>query len=696
MKRKMVGLLLIAAALLAPPAGAQPLPPPLSSAQGHGATVTPVGPHAILIRFLPGEWPNAGWTAPNGKPWDWHGNATIAFKASNTGKQPIDFNLRVDDDPKADGIHHTRSGSASLGPGQSGEFFLDLAPFDSRTTMGMVGSPPHPNRAGMEDMKGGGGVDPSHIYAFQIFTHLPAAPESLRVSDLRLLPSLPSADLYRGIVDRFGQFTRADWPGKAHSLADIKAQRDQESRELAAEPSLPGRDQYGGWAAGPQLPATGFFHTTKYKDKWWLVTPSGHLFLSFGIDVVDMSEATIVHPRDAMFTWLPGADDPLARFYSTKYYYIYGPNKTGKTFDFYGANLMRKYGPDYPAAWRRVTVDRLKSWGFNTIGNWSNESLEAMDEVPYTARMDIPGSHARVSSGSDYWGKMHDPFDPQFAVDADAYFRAKAPALKNDPWIVGYFVDNELSWSGGSVDGGRYGLAYGTLAAPADQPAKKAFLAQLQAKYGDIGKLNAAWGTNLAGWDTLEAPYQASETPNDAQKADMGAFVYAFAKKYFTVVRDTLKKYDPNHLYLGCRFAGYTPEAVRAASEICDVISFNIYRPRLDPKAWAFTQDLNKPCIIGEFHFGALDRGMFHPGLVSTPNQQARAAMFKDYIDSVADNPAFVGAHWFQYVDEPLTGRALDGENYNIGFVSVTDHPYPEMVQAARQVFAGVYARRAR
>ena len=69
--------------------------------------------------------------------------------------------------------------------------------------------------------------------------------------------------------------------------------------------------------------------------------------------------------------------------------------------------------------------------------------------------------------------------------------------------------------------------------------------------------------------------------------------------------------------------------------------------------------------------------------------------MFRDYVQSVVDNPAFVGAHWFQYVDEPLTGRALDGENYNIGFVTVTDTPYPEMVAAARSVLAKAYTRRA-
>jgi agarase len=85
---------------------------------------------------------------------------------------------------------------------------------------------------------------------------------------------------------------------------------------------------------------------------------------------------------------------------------------------------------------------------------------------------------------------------------------------------------------------------------------------------------------------------------------------------------------------------------------------------------------------------------MLHTGLVSTPDQKARAAMYRRYVESVEDLPAFVGSHWFQYYDEPLTGRAGDGENYDIGFVSVTDTPYREMVEAAKAVSSGVYERR--
>ena len=88
---------------------------------------------------------------------------------------------------------------------------------------------------------------------------------------------------------------------------------------------------------------------------------------------------------------------------------------------------------------------------------------------------------------------------------------------------------------------------------------------------------------------------------------------------------------------------------------------------------------------------GALDRGSFSPGLVAAPSQAARASMFTDYVQSALSSPSLVGVDWYQYMDQPCTGTANDGENGNIGFVSVTDNPYPEMVGAARAVGAGLY-----
>jgi len=401
-----------------------------------------------------------------------------------------------------------------------------------------------------------------------------------------------------------------------------------------------------------------------------------------------------------MFEWLPSQGEPLAKHFGTSGWEspvgLAIKFAQGRTFQFYAANLERKYGADWFEKWKTVTLERLPAWGFNTIGNWSDPRLYEAKRVPYTATMEVEGQFARVASGTDYWRKMPDPFDPAFAEAADASAREATEKRRDDPWCIGYFVDNELSWGSMKDDKSRYGLALGALALDAGSPAKRAFVDHLEKRYMSIQQLNAAWGTQLADWPALEKPFQPAAEFSAAMREDLGAFVKAFAEQYFRTVREALKKYDANHLYLGTRFAGYTREGVQACAEYCDVLSFNIYRPRVDATQWSFLTELGKPVIVGEFHMGALDRGMFHTGLVKTHDQDKRAEMFTDYVNSVVDNPVFVGCHYFKYNDEPLTGRPGDGENYSIGFTTVVDGLYPEMIEAAKKVGGEMYTRRSR
>jgi agarase len=86
---------------------------------------------------------------------------------------------------------------------------------------------------------------------------------------------------------------------------------------------------------------------------------------------------------------------------------------------------------------------------------------------------------------------------------------------------------------------------------------------------------------------------------------------------------------------------------------------------------------------------------MFHTGLVPVSTQAERAQAYKDYVIGAARHPQFVGAHWFEYQDEPTTGRVYDEENYQIGFVDIADTPYAETVQAVREVADRMYRARA-
>ena len=93
--------------------------------------------------------------------------------------------------------------------------------------------------------------------------------------------------------------------------------------------------------------------------------------------------------------------------------------------------------------------------------------------------------------------------------------------------------------------------------------------------------------------------------------------------------------------------------------------------------------------MIGEFHFGAVDRG-YAPSLVTVKDQHERGVAYQFYVEQAAALPMVIGTHYFQHVEQPVTGR-FDGENYGFGFVTQQDIPHPLMVQFARQTHRRIY-----
>lgn len=94
--------------------------------------------------------------------------------------------------------------------------------------------------------------------------------------------------------------------------------------------------------------------------------------------------------------------------------------------------------------------------------------------------------------------------------------------------------------------------------------------------------------------------------------------------------------------------------------EYCDVVSFNIYEETPSGRtADELATELDFPVVIGEFHFGSLDRGMFDLGLRRAKDQADRAEKYAAYIRQAAVAPWCVGAHWFQYLDQALVGLGL-------------------------------------
>ncbi|MCY1432409.1 hypothetical protein D9M71_484070 [compost metagenome] len=193
----------------------------------------------------------------------------------------------------------------------------------------------------------------------------------------------------------------------------------------------------------------------------------------------------------------------------------------------------------------------------------------------------------------------------------------------------------------------------------------------------------------LAAWEDLDAPGYAAPQPNDGHPAiaeDYSAFLRLYADQYFKTLRDSLNWNAPNHLLLGARFAVNTPEALASCAKYCDVLSFNLYvpKPQLGYDA-DYVRSLDKPVLISEFHFGSRDRGPFWGGVAEVYNEQQRGESYQRFLADALKDPQIVGAHWFQYLDQPASGRLLDGENGHIGLVGITDLPFGRFVDAVRK-----------
>jgi hypothetical protein len=636
------------------------------------------------------EWPGVDFAPAQGY-WDLSAWSCVAMDVRNVGSNDVAVSLQINN-KGGDGDHFCVKGGLVLQPGETGTLrgYFQHAGFASPEIklFGMRGYP--------DGFPGDRNLDAAKIQYVRVFLAGPTENHVFEISNIRaeqayVSPSsaLKSPKTFFPFIDEFGQYIHKDWAGKVHSEAELRGNVAKEEKDLQANPVPKGWDKYGGWADGPSLKATGYFRVEKYRGKWWMVDPAGKLFFSQGIDCVSPSVGaggTALDLRESWFKWMPFNDEKykscFSRHESPVYEFYKDKGIKPRTFDFYLANVMRKYGEGYLAKNAELTHRRLRSWGINTLGNWSSLDIALQRKTPYVMTIYFKGPLLEGSDG--LWGKFWEVFDPNLPKQIQTYFKQRLGETINDPWCIGYFVDNEINWGDGTS------LAIATLVSPAAQPAKKVFVDDLKAKYKTIDQLNKVWGTAHASWDALLM----CQTAPDKAKAekDLAAFNQKTIDQYFKVCRESIRAVAPNNLYLGCRFNSVNEMVDTAASKYCDVVSYNLYH--LSIASFKTRSRADVPLMIGEFHFGALDRGMFHTGLQSMTSQEERAKAYLRYVQGALRHPQMVGCHWFQYTDQPTTGRSFDGENYQIGFVDICDTPNPEIIEAARQIGAEMYTYR--
>ena len=407
---------------------------------------------------------------------------------------------------------------------------------------------------------------------------------------------------------------------------------------IAAEggPTLPAQPD-------PSLPtqATGFYHVENIGGVDWVVAPAGRAMTVCGID----------HVRPNSWKDRNLGYDIYGRFVETNY-----PSRE---------------------AWVSETLDRLGDWGFNTLANHCDEPLLRGRTMPHTITLYLGGKFGAKATGDPErwitpWSGPSTGIPNVFHPDFEREIRKRAHEVcapeRGNPWLLGWFLDNELKWWG-VADNGRKDLAlYDTVAAlPTTHSARK----ELE-KFG----------------------------------GGREAFLRHFADRYFSVLCSAIRAADPDHMILGCRFAGpfsqVHPVLWEVCGKYCDIVSFNCYPWAdidrgvvLEGKGGRPVTELfaeihgwsGKPLMVTEWSFPALDTG--RPCLhgagqrFRTQAERARAAAL--YARLLSSLPFMAGHVFFMFLDQPVSGISETfREDSNYGLINEFGVPYPEITAALR------------
>ena len=332
------------------------------------------------------------------------------------------------------------------------------------------------------------------------------------------------------------------------------------------------------------------------------------------------------------------------------------------------------------ARWAETVTGQLRAGGFNGLGNSSSPRLNKVAQpLIWVLRKNFMFAFAKelgltepASGTVGFRDKCLPVFHPDFAAFCDRFGRDLADTA-NDPLLLGIMTDNELQCPVDLLD--RH-LALDT-ANPKLKPGHDA----------------------AAAWLTARQNGRASAEITQRDRYEFIAFAF---ERYYRIVSQTVRKYDPHHLYLGSRINYHqgefdNPYFWKLLAPYHDVVSVNYYhvwgpdaRQLAQWDAWA-----GRPILFTEWYAKAEDV----PGLANTfgagwlvHTQEDRARYYQHFALNALELKNVVGWHWFKYRDDPRESVALDAAGgANKGMFDFNGRPYPALLQRARAVNREAY-----
>jgi hypothetical protein len=509
--------------------------------------------------------------------------------------------------------------------------------------------------------------------------------KGLTIYDFYLSDTLPDMTvLGEPMVDELGQWIQKEWNTKTLDETEMIDNLKAEYQRALTDNQYPGdRSKYGGWLK-KRFEARGFFYAIRDEKRWWLVDPDGCAFISNGICYgTRMGVHGFVDGMENLFSWLPEKSDPkwkdawttadqIAEFVKRN---TAEAGRRRYLFNFARANMIRAFGPDkWWDAWVTINAARVKRWGFNTLGvgvnNYFDERVHdylAKAQIPFVWTLkEFPLTKKCI------FRDFPDVFSDEYAENSAVFAKNQLAPFAGNPWMIGYFVTNEPEWMFQLSTN----LPERVFAHQEKLATKIALIDFLKTKYKTVAALNTAWNRDFSSFDALYTPFTGGNTFSKKAEEDFAHMRVLMLEKYNGVPAAALKKVDPNHLNLGMRLTHISADDL-AGSGSLDLISFNRYRRSAAGELEIIQKELDKPTVIGEWHVGGGDKGLFSWGLLGSPTQDIRGKACSYYLENAVTNPCCVGLHYFEFNDQPLLGR-FDGECMQHGMIDICNRAYED------------------
>lgn len=443
----------------------------------------------------------------------------------------------------------------------------------------------------------------------------------------------------------------------------------------AQDSSGPRLDRFGGWS-GRRFRATGYFRTEK-DDRWWLVTPDGNAFLSFGINHL--------HPH----------------FWNQDY------NREAWKARL-GLDALR--GPPFQATLREWFLRTCREYGFNTVG--VHTSLDVVNtpgpSLPYVQPIqfvEIPHWKTEIPDEN-----FLDVYSEEFALRCDRMAEKIAAPVRKDPYLLGYaMTDCPLLTEedcrerpdviGGARRKARIGWPRRLRNLGGDAPGKQAYVGTVRSLYRDrIDDFNATYGTEFGSFEALAAAQNwrpRTDLSNAHETRDNIDFLQRTVAKYYKTAHDAIVRHDPNHLFLGDKLNANTDSldtVLSATGRFTDIVFYQMYgryevqEPGLN--RWSAVVD--KPLINGDSAFTMITETMPRPFGPVADDLEQRILWIEEFFYEAFARPDFVGWHYCGLIDATnQVDRKQDRQHS--GLMDGLGRPYPQLQQAIARCSANLY-----